>query len=84
VTNARSSTAYNENRLLPDLEHLLGPYEGEGVAEPKWNVPFSAFLWTDAPEIGARFGRESAFAARLNGRSPSVRSTYARSKKSKW
>ena len=27
-------------------------FDGEGVAEPEWNVPFSAFRWRDVPERG--------------------------------
>ena len=42
----------DRNALLPHFERSLGPYCGEGVAEPEWNVPFSAFRWPDAPEPG--------------------------------
>jgi hypothetical protein len=40
------------NALLPHLERFLGPYVGGGVAEPEWNVSFSAFRWRDSPEHG--------------------------------
>ena len=40
------------NALLPHLERALGRFTGDGVAEPEWNVPFSAFRWRDSPEPG--------------------------------
>jgi hypothetical protein len=31
-----------QNALLSHLERTLGSFEGHGVAEPDWNIPFSA------------------------------------------
>lgn len=33
------------NRLLPHYERFLGPFSGDGVFEPEWNVPFSTLRW---------------------------------------
>ena len=46
------SSGGGENALLPHLERFLGPYAGDGIAEPEWNVAFSAFRWRDTPTPG--------------------------------
>ena len=48
----RSVGTEEQNALLPHLERALGSYMGGGLAEPEWNVPFSAFRWPDSPEAG--------------------------------
>ena len=40
------------NAMLPHLERSLCPYSGGGIAEPEWDVSFSAFQWRDVPERG--------------------------------
>jgi hypothetical protein len=48
----RGGSSDERNELLPHFERFLGVYDGEGVAEPEWNVSFSAFRWRNTPEHG--------------------------------